>query len=76
MLGISNEALQHFVDGNKGFLFLETLAGIKQAIRRKKPIAEICSINSKDVIATIEKEGWEIIDWDYDEQGMRIVSDK
>tara|TARA_R110000744_G_scaffold114441_1_gene214010 strand:- start:864 stop:1202 length:339 start_codon:yes stop_codon:yes gene_type:complete len=59
MLGISNEALQHFVDGNKGFLFLETLAGIKQAIRRKKPIAEICSINSKDVIATIEKEGWE-----------------
>ena len=59
MMGISNEALDHFVENNKSFLFLETFSGIKQAIRRNKSIAEICSVNSKDVIATIEKEGWE-----------------
>ena len=59
MIGVSDEALDHFIKNNKSFLFLETFSGIKQAIRRNKSIAEICSVNSKDVIATIEKEGWE-----------------
>ena len=37
----------------------------------------LCSpISRKSVIENLQKEGWEIIDWDYDEQGMRIVSDK
>lgn len=37
----------------------------------------LCSpMSRKSVIENLEKEGWEIIDWDYDEQGMRIVSDK
>jgi hypothetical protein len=30
----------------------------------------------KNVIENLEKEGWEIIDWDYDDQGMRIITDK
>jgi len=34
------------------------------------------AVSRKSVIENLEKEGWEIIDWDYDEQGMRIVSDK
>jgi hypothetical protein len=24
----------------------------------------------------LENEGWEIIDWDYDDQGMRIITNK
>ena len=30
----------------------------------------------KNVIESLEKEGWEIIDWDYDDQGMRIITNK
>ena len=59
VFGVSSEALDHFVDNNKSFLFLETVSGIKQAIKKGKTVAEICSVNSKDVIATIEKDGWE-----------------
>ena len=34
MIGVSDEALDHFIKNNKSFLFLETFSGIKQAIRR------------------------------------------
>ena len=34
------------------------------------------SISRESVIENLEQEGWEIIDWDYDEQGMRIISDE
>ena len=33
VFGVSSEALDHFVDNNKSFLFLETVSGIKQAIK-------------------------------------------
>ena len=59
VLGISSEALEHFVNNNKSFLFFETVSGIKQAIAKGKTVAEICNVNSTNVIAVIEKKGWE-----------------
>jgi hypothetical protein len=59
VIGVSGEALDHFVNNNKSFLFLETVSGIKQAMKKNKTVAEICSVNSTNVIAVIEKAGWE-----------------
>tara|TARA_R110000822_G_scaffold67141_1_gene163693 strand:+ start:407 stop:766 length:360 start_codon:yes stop_codon:yes gene_type:complete len=59
LLGASQTHLREFIDDNKGFLFAETFAGIKQAIRRNQSVATICSINTNSATATIEKEGWE-----------------
>jgi len=59
VIGVSGEALDHFVNNNKSFLFLETVSGIKQAMEKGKAVAEICSVNSTNVIAVIEKAGWE-----------------
>ena len=40
-------------------------------------VGVLCSpMSRQNVIQKLEKEGWEIIDWDYDNQGMRIISDK
>lgn len=59
IIGNSEELLSHFVEQNKEYIFKEAYAGIKQAIRQNKSVAEICSINSNSAIATISKEGWE-----------------
>jgi len=59
ILGASQKNLDEFVNDNKGFLFKETHAGIKHAMRRNKSIAEICNINTNSAKAVIEKSGWE-----------------
>ena len=55
----SDKLLNQFIDQNKSYIFKETYAGIKHAIRQNKPIAEICSVNTNSAVATIPKEGWE-----------------
>jgi hypothetical protein len=58
-IGNSSKLLGDFIDNNKSYIFRETHAGIKQALRQNKSIAEICSVNTDSAIAIIEKEGWE-----------------
>ena len=58
-IGNSSKLLGDFIDSNKSYIFRETHAGIKQALRQKKSSAEICSVNTNSAIATIPKEGWE-----------------
>ena len=59
VLGASQKHLREFVNENKGSLFAETFAGIKQAIRKNQKTAIICSVNTNSATAVIEKEGWE-----------------
>jgi hypothetical protein len=59
ILGASQKNLDEFVNENKGFLFKETYAGIKQAIRRNKSVAEICNVNTNSATVVIGKEHWE-----------------
>ena len=59
VLGASQIYLREFVNENKGSLFAETFAGIKQAIRKNQKTAIICSVNTNSATAVIEKEGWE-----------------
>ena len=59
VLGASQTHLREFVNENKDSLFAETFAGIKQAIRKNKKEATICSINTNSATAVIEKQGWE-----------------
>jgi hypothetical protein len=59
VLGASQTHLREFVNENKGSLFAETFAGIKQAIRKNQKTAIICSVNTNSATAVIEKEGWE-----------------
>lgn len=59
VIGHSEELLNKFINKNKAYIFKETYAGIKHAIRQNKPVAEICSVNTNSAIATIPKAGWE-----------------
>ena len=59
VVGNSDKLLNQFIDKNKAYIFKETYAGIKHAIRQNKPVAEICSVNTNSAIATLPKEGWE-----------------
>ena len=59
VLGASQTHLREFVNENKGSLFAETFAGIKQAIRKNQKTAIICSVNTNSATAVIEKQGWE-----------------
>ena len=59
VLGASQTHLREFVNEDKGSLFAETFAGIKQAIRKNQKTAIICSVNTNSATAVIEKEGWE-----------------
>ena len=59
VIGHSEKLLTQFIDKNKAYIFRETYAGIKHALRQNKPIAEICSVNTNSAIATISKSGWE-----------------
>ena len=59
VVGNSDKLLNQFIDKNKAYIFKETYAGIKHALRQNKPIAEICSVNTNSAIATIPKSGWE-----------------
>lgn len=59
VVGNSDKLLNQFIDKNKAYIFKETYAGIKHAIRQNKSIAEICSVNTNSAIATLPKEGWE-----------------
>ena len=59
VLGASQTHLREFVNENKGSLFAETFAGIKQAIRKNQKTAIICSVNTNRATAVKQKEGWE-----------------
>tara|TARA_R110000803_G_scaffold147060_1_gene212720 strand:+ start:43 stop:402 length:360 start_codon:yes stop_codon:yes gene_type:complete len=59
LTGISEKGLDNFVKENKGFIFYETWAGIKQAVRRNRLTAEICTVNSPNDIVTIDRDEWE-----------------
>ncbi len=59
VIGNSQKLLNQFIDNNKEYIFKETYAGIKQAIRQDKLVAEICSVNTNSAIATLPKSGWE-----------------
>jgi len=59
VIGTSKELLNQFIDTNKPYIFKETYAGIKHAIRQNKPIAEICNVNTNSAVATLSKDGWE-----------------
>ena len=59
VIGNSEKLLNQFIDKNKAYIFKETYAGIKHAIRQNKSIAEICNINTNSATATLPKEGWE-----------------
>lgn len=59
IIGLSEKKLKNFVQENQKFFFYETWAGIKQAIRRNKISAEICSLNSPSDIIIIDKDNWE-----------------
>ena len=59
LIGITDKGLNGFIEENKGFFFYETWAGIKQAIRRNRLTAEICTVNSPNDIVTIDRDGWE-----------------
>ena len=59
VVGNSDKLLNQFIDKNKAYIFKETYAGIKHAIRQNKSVAEICSVNTNSAIATLPKSGWE-----------------
>lgn len=59
VIGATQTHLNEFIDENKGSLFSETFAGIKQAMRRNKSIADICNVNTTNALITLEKENWE-----------------
>ena len=59
VIGNSEKLLNKFINTNKEYIFKETYAGIKHAIRQNKSVAEICSVNTSSAIATIPKKGWE-----------------
>ena len=59
VIGNSKELLNQFIDNNKEYIFKETYAGIKHAIRQNKSIAEICNVNTNSATAVIPKDGWE-----------------
>ena len=59
VIGNSEKLLNQFIDTNKGYIFKETYAGIKHAIRQNKSIAEICNVNTNSATAVIPKDGWE-----------------
>ena len=59
VLGNSEKLLNQFISNNKGYIFKETYAGIKHAIRQNKSSAEICNVNTNSAIVEIPKEGWE-----------------
>jgi len=59
VIGNSEKLLNQFIDTNKAYIFKETYAGIKHAIRQNKSVAEICSVNTNSAIATLPKSGWE-----------------
>lgn len=59
VVGNSEKLLNQFIDNNKEYIFKETYAGIKHALRQNKQIAEICSVNTDSAIATLPKDGWE-----------------
>tara|TARA_B100000902_G_scaffold313894_1_gene304464 strand:+ start:672 stop:1025 length:354 start_codon:yes stop_codon:yes gene_type:complete len=59
VIGNSEELLSKFINKNKAYIFKETYAGIKHAIRQNKSIAEICNVNTNSATATIPKKGWE-----------------
>jgi len=59
MLGATQSHLNKFVSENKSFIFDETFTGIKYAMEKNKPIAEICDVNTTKSSIIIEKKGWE-----------------
>ena len=59
VLGNSEKLLHQFIDNNKGYIFKETYAGIKHAIRQNKASAEVCNVNTNSAIVAIPKDGWE-----------------
>jgi len=59
VIGNSKELLNQFISNNKEYIFKETYAGIKHAIRQNKSIAEICNVNTNSATAIISKDGWE-----------------
>jgi len=59
VVGNSDKLLNQFIDKNKAYIFRETYAGIKHALRQNKSIAEICNVNTNSAIATLPKDGWE-----------------
>ena len=59
VIGNSEKLLNQFIDKNKAYIFRETYAGIKHALRQNKSIAEICNVNTNSAVATIPKDGWE-----------------
>ena len=59
VVGNSDKLLNQFIDKNKAYIFRETYAGIKHALRQNKSIAEICNVNTNSAVATLPKEGWE-----------------
>ena len=59
VIGNSEKLLNQFIDNNKEYIFKETYAGIKHAIRKDKSVAEICSVNTNSAIAILPKSGWE-----------------
>ncbi len=59
VIGNSEKLLNQFINTNKGYIFKETYAGIKHAIRQNKSIAEICNVNTSSATAVIPKNGWE-----------------
>jgi len=59
VIGNSEKLLDTFINRNKAYIFKETYAGIKHAIRQNKLTAEICNVNTNSATAIISKEGWE-----------------
>ena len=59
VIGSSKKLLDQFVYKNQSYIFKETYAGIKHAIRQNKSIAEICNVNTNSATATLSKDGWE-----------------
>jgi hypothetical protein len=59
VIGNSSKLLNEFINNNKAYIFKETYAGIKHAIRQNKSVAEICNVNTNSAVATITKDGWE-----------------
>ena len=59
IIGNSDKLLNKLINDNKAYLFKETYAGIKHAIRQNKSVAEICSVNTNSATAVLPKDGWE-----------------
>jgi len=59
IIGNDSEILESFINKHKFYIFKETFNGIRYALNQNKDIAEICSINTDNAIATIEQKHWE-----------------